>query len=622
MKFSEYFAPTLRETPAEAETPSHQLLLRAGYIRKVGAGVYTYLPLAWRALRKLEALLRVEMERIPCHEMRMPTLVPRELMEETGRWALDVVYKLKDRRDAEWALGFTHEEVVTDLARRELRSWRDLPCALYQVQTKFRDEPRPRAGLIRGREFLMFDAYSFDRDEASMGVAYAKQKKAYVRFFRRLGLSAVAVEADGGDIGDLENHEFMVLCDTGEDTVLMCAESGYAANAERCPVIPADSPTIGGAGARESEFKPLELVSTPGARTIDEVSAALGTEPRYLVKSLVYVADGVPHLLLIRGDRTLNEIKVRRLLGAARLEMADDATVREVTGAPVGFAGPIGVSDVPVIADFEVARMLNFIVGGNQADAHYVHANVGRDFAPTQVADLRVAEDGDPDPLGSGGVLRTTRGIEVGHIFQLGTKYSRAMGVEISDIDNVLRPVQMGCYGIGITRTLASILEVSRDENGMIWPITAAPFEVVIVVAGWKDDAQMAAGQALHDALSARGIDVMLDEREERPGVKFKDADLIGYPVRVVIGKGLAEGKLELRLRRDSDSQREIDAATAADEIARVVAELKGELSGSFRTRREAQIIQDPDRSRATLPGRGGGRAGWRGRRSGAADRA
>lgn len=576
LKFSEYFAPTLREAPAEAETPSHQLLLRAGYIRKVGAGVYTYLPLAWRSLRKLEGLIRTEMERIACHEMRMPTLVPRELMEETDRWKLDVVYKLKDKRDAEWALGFTHEEVITDLARREFQSWRSLPSALYQVQTKFRDETRPRAGLIRAREFIMFDAYSFDIDEPAMRVAYAKQKEAYVRFYKRLGLQAVAVEADGGDIGDLENHEFMVLCDTGEDTVLMCPESGYAANLESCPVALPDSPIIGGQGA---EFKPLEMVSTPGARTIDEVSAMLGTEPRYLVKSLVYVADGKPHLLLIRGDRTLNEIKARRFLGATTFAPADEATVEKVTGAPVGFAGPIGGESVPVIVDGEVMRMTNFIVGANQADAHYVHANVGRDFQATKVGDIRNAEEGDLDPAGSGGLLKTVRGIEVGHIFQLGTKYSRAMGVEVSNAEGVLTPVQMGCYGIGITRTLASILEVNHDANGIIWPIAAAPFEVLIVVASYQDEALKAAGQTLHDELEARGIDVMLDDRDERPGVKFKDADLIGYPIRVVIGKGFANGKLELKLRHDPNSLREIDAATATDEIARVVAEMKAELS-------------------------------------------
>jgi prolyl-tRNA synthetase len=325
------------------------------------------------------------------------------------------------------------------------------------------------------------------------------------------------------------------------------------------------------------ELKPLEMVSTPGARTIDEVSAMLGTEPRYLVKSLIYIADGKPHMLLIRGDRTLNEIKAKRFLGATTFAQADEATVEKVTGAPVGFAGPIGGESVPVIVDGEVMHMTNFIVGANQADAHY--ANVGRDFQATKVGDIRNAEEGDLDPAGSGAVLKTTRGIEVGHIFQLGTKYSKAMGVEVSNAEGVLTPVQMGCYGIGVTRTLASIIEVNHDANGIVWPITAAPFEVLIVVASYQDEALKAAGQKLHDELEARGIDVMLDDRDERPGVKFKDADLIGYPIRVVIGKGYANGKLEVKLRQDPNSLREIDAATATDEIARVVAEMKAELS-------------------------------------------
>ncbi|MFM7322009.1 MAG: proline--tRNA ligase, partial [Armatimonadota bacterium] len=427
MKVSEYFVPTLREVPSEAEIPSHRLLLRAGFIRKLGAGIYSYLPLGWRVLRKLEHVLREEQEAVSSHELRMPTLVPKELMVETGRWDVDVVYKLRDRRDAEFALGFTHEEVITDIARGTLRSWRDLPKCLYQIQTKFRDEPRPRGGVIRTREFVMFDAYSFDRDDAGMDASYVRQRSAYERFFQRIGLPFVIVDADGGAIGDMDNQEFMSLSDSGEDTVLRCGACGYAANAEKCQV-----PQSAGA-ANRPDPKPLELISTPGARTIAEVASLLGAAPEHLVKTLVYLVDGEPALVLLRGDRTVNEIKLRKHLGATELFLADDATVERVTGAPVGFAGPTGVHSVRMIADLEVAGMGNFITGANVADAHYVHVNLGRDCSVEEFADIRVAEDGDHCPVCKTGSLSTTRGVEVGHIFKLGDKYSKAMGAGFTD---------------------------------------------------------------------------------------------------------------------------------------------------------------------------------------------
>ena len=568
MKASEFFIPTLRDVPADAELISHQLLLRAGFIRKLGAGVYTYLPLAWRTIRKIEGILQTEMEAIGCGEMRMPTLQQKELLTETGRWDVDVVYKLRDRREAEFALGFTHEEVMADIARRDMRSWRDLPRLLYQIQTKFRDEPRPRGGLIRTREFIMFDAYSFDRDEAGMDVSYQKMWKAYVNTFRKINVPTLVVEADGGAIGDLDNHEFMMLADAGEDTVLRCPACDYAANAERCAVVPST------AAESAPSDKPLEIVSTPGARTIAEVADMLGTAQSNLVKTLLFVADGSPVAALVRGDREINDIKLRRFLGADHLELADEKTVERVTNAPVGFAGPVGINGVRIVADNEVATMRNFITGANQSDAHYVHVNAGRDFTPTDTADIRVAVAGDTCPNCKDGVLEEARGIEVGHIFKLGAKYSGAMGANYADETGGVSAIQMGSYGIGLGRTMAAAIEQSHDENGIIWPVALAPFAVIIVVANIRDAASVEAAQKLHDDLTARGIDVLLDDRDERAGVKFKDADLVGYPVRVVIGKGLASGNIEMRARRDAQSGRDVPVADAVNQIAALLTEL------------------------------------------------
>jgi prolyl-tRNA synthetase len=542
VRASSYFAPTLREVPAEAEIPSHKLLLRAGYLRKLGAGVYTYLPLAWKVIRKMEQVLREEQELINCAEMRMPTLVPKELMEETGRWGLDVVYKLQDRRKADFALGFTHEEVITDLARQELRSWRDLPVMLYQVQTKFRDEPRPRGGVIRTREFLMFDAYSFDRDVDAMDTSYKAQRTAYERFFQRIGLRYLIVDADGGAIGDLDNQEFMSLADAGEDTVLSCDSCSYAANAEKCPVNPpAASETVPSVS--------LEEVHTPNARTIDEVAAFLGTASSMFIKTLIYSADGKPVVVLVRGDHTVNDVKLARLVGAAELELAPEAMVVAVTGAPVGFAGPVGLTNVPIYADHAVTVLQNAVTGANKADFHITGVDAGRDFTWTVVADIRVAEDGDSCPMCASGTMRTTRGIEIGHIFKLGDKYSKAMQLDVTGEDGKLQAIQMGCYGIGMSRSLAAIVEASHDKDGIIWPISVAPFEVSIVVAARQDDAQYAAADAIYTGMKAAGLDVYFDDRDERAGVKFKDADLMGCPIRVVVGKGLTTGVVEVKQR-------------------------------------------------------------------------
>ena len=566
MRASSYFAPTLREVPAEAEIPSHKLLLRAGYLRKLGAGVYTYLPLAWKVIRKMEQVLREEQELINCAEMRMPTLVPKELMEETGRWGLDVVYKLQDRRKADFALGFTHEEVITDLARQELRSWRDLPVMLYQVQTKFRDEPRPRGGVIRTREFLMFDAYSFDRDVDAMDTSYKAQRTAYERFFQRIGLRYLIVDADGGAIGDLDNQEFMSLADAGEDTVLSCDSCSYAANAEKCPVNPpAASETVPSVS--------LEEVHTPNARTIDEVAAFLGTASSMFIKTLIYSADGKPVVVLVRGDHTVNDVKLARLVGAAELELAPEAIVVAVTGAPVGFAGPVGLTNVPIYADHAVTVLQNAVTGANKADFHITGVAAGRDFTWTVAADIRVAEDGDSCPMCASGTMRTTRGIEIGHIFKLGDKYSKAMQLDVTGEDGKLQAIQMGCYGIGMSRSLAAIVEASHDKDGIIWPISVAPFEVSIVVAARQDDTQYAAADAIYTGMKAAGLDVYFDDRDERAGVKFKDADLMGCPIRVVVGKGLATGVVEVK-QRGTDV---VETVALAD-IIQHVTELKQQL--------------------------------------------
>jgi prolyl-tRNA synthetase len=569
LKVSEYFIPTLREVPAEAELISHQLLLRAGFIRKLAAGVYTLLPLGWRVLRKIEGIIRQEMDAIACLEMRMPTLHPREMLEESGRWNVDVVYKLKDRREAEFALGFTHEEIMADIARRDMRSWRDLPRLLYQLQTKFRDEPRPRGGVIRTREFMMYDAYSFDRDEGGMQRSYNILREAYNRIFERMGLPILTVEADGGDIGDLENHEFMTLSEAGEDTVLRCPECNYAANAEKCMVPPVSVVETVGNG---NGLKPLEIISTPAARSVSEVAGLLGTTEENLVKTLLFLADDDPVAALVRGDRELNPIKLKRLLGVKQLEMADAETVERITGAPVGFAGPVGLIGLKIVADNEIRGMRNFITGANQEDAHYVHVNQDRDFTPSEYADIRVAVAGDTCPRCQGGVLEDTRGIEVGHIFQLGTKYSSAMGVTYTDENGAIQPVQMGSYGIGLTRLIAAHIEVSHDADGIIWHPAVAPFHIVIVLANTKDTAAHEAGLELHDTLQKAGWEVLLDDRDERAGVKFKDADLIGIPVRVVVGKGFANGLVEVRARRDVATAREVSIGEVPEIVRTLLA--------------------------------------------------
>jgi prolyl-tRNA synthetase len=544
MRTSHTLIPTLREDPGEAEAVSHRLLLRAGMIRKVAAGIYTYLPLGLRVLRKIEAIVREEMNRAGAQEVLMPIASPAELWRETGRWDFygKELVRFKDRHERDFCLGPTHEEVITDLIRREVRSYRQLPLNCYQIQTKFRDEIRPRFGLMRGREFIMKDAYSFDRDEAGAKVSYQKMYDAYSRIFTRCGLTFRAVEADTGLIGGTSSHEFMVLADTGEETIVYAEGGAYAANVERAETLPP-------AGTSSDAPRPLRKVPTPGARSVEEVTAFLKVSPAQLVKTILYQSSGDLVAVLVRGDHEVNEVKVKKLLGVTALELADPAKVTATTGAPVGFAGPIGLAGVRIVADHAVKALRNIVVGGNEVDTHYMDANWDRDFVVEQFADLRNAQGGDPSPKGDGS-LRIARGIEVGHVFMLGTKYSKAMNAMFLDPEGKECLAVMGCYGIGVSRVAAAAIEQHHDAKGMLWPIPIAPFHVHLLPLS-QSAAVSATAQTLYETLSQAGAEVLWDDRDERAGVKFNDADLIGAPYQLVIGeKGLAQGTVELKERK------------------------------------------------------------------------
>ncbi|MGH7229811.1 MAG: proline--tRNA ligase [Nitrospiraceae bacterium] len=550
MRTSHMLIPTLREDPGEAEVVSHRLMLRAGMIRKTAAGVYTYLPLGLRVIRKIEAIVREEMNRAGAQEVLMPIASPAELWRETGRWDFygKELFRFKDRHDRDFCLGPTHEEVITDLIRREVRSYRQFPLNCYQIQTKFRDEIRPRFGLMRGREFIMKDAYSFDKDEEGARLSYRKMYDAYQRIFTRCGLTFRAVEADTGLIGGSSSHEFMVLAETGEEMVVYTDDGAYAANVERAELRPPAEPP-------REEPRPLRKVPTPGARTIDEVSAFLKTTPQRLVKTLIYKTPKEPVAVLLRGDHEVNEIKLKKLLEVNELQLADAQTVEAITGAPAGFAGPIGLTQVRIFADQTVKILANFIVGGNQADTHYVDANWDRDVSAERFVDLRNAQAGDPAPRGQG-TLRVARGIEVGHVFMLGTKYSKAMGATFLDPQGQENLAIMGCYGIGVSRTAAAAIEQNHDGKGIIWPAPIAPFHVHLLPLSQSKQVADAA-QSVYDALTERSIDVLWDDRDERAGVKFNDADLIGAPYQVVIGeKGLNQGTVELKTRKTGEVMR------------------------------------------------------------------
>lgn len=557
MRASRFYLPTLREAPADAELVSHRLLLRGGFIRKLSAGVYSYLPLGLRVLNKVANIVREEANRIGAVELLMPALVPFDLLKETGRDAVEVLYQTTDRTDRHFALGFTHEEVITDIVRSTVQSYRDLPLCLYQIQTKFRDEPRPRAGLIRAKEFEMFDAYSFDADEEAVDRIYKAMWGAYERMFERVGLQTLVCEAEAGDIGGSDNHEFMVVTPGGEDRVLLDEQSGVAANAERCD--------IGGTYelASPDGIPPPERVHTPSRRTVQEVTQFLNVSSDRLVKTLLVRAGDERLAALVRGDRELNPYKLARRLGVPRVEMLGPEEVRQLTGADVGFAGPVGLTGVRIVADQEIRSLAGFVVGANEDDAHLVNVCHGRDFEVAEFTDIRVAQDGDPSP--GGGVFREVRGIEVGHIFKLGTTYSAPMAAVFTDESGQEHPILMGCYGLGIGRTMQAVAEVSNDELGIIWPISIAPFEVVVISVNPEDELQRDAAETVYAGLVAEGVDVLLDDRDERAGVKFKDADLIGYPLRVVCGRTVFEGLVEVKWRQEAEgSTTPLDSAAAA----------------------------------------------------------
>lgn len=562
MRWSQALIPTLKESPADAVAPSHILLLRAGMIRQLGAGAYTYLPLGFRVLNKVTKIVREEMEAAGAQELLMPALQPLEIWKESGR--LDtmkgILMQLTVGGNTPAALGPTHEEVVTDLVRDLVRSYKQLPMTLFQIQTKFRDEPRPRFGIIRTREFLMKDAYSFDANVEQLSASYDAMYEAYCRVFDRAGLPYVSVEAESGPIGGDSSHEFMVPSDTGEDSIIQCSSCSYAANVERAEIGE-------GTAARppSPDASPFEKVSTPNRRTIQEVCDFLKVPQNASAKLLVFKADGKAVAALIRGDHEANEAKLRRAFEATSLEPADPDLILKATGAPMGFLGPVGIK-IPMIVDASVAAMASVVVGGNEVDIHIKGVAPGRDFPLDRVMDLRNAEGGDPCPR-CGKEMAVRHGIEIGHVFKLGTKYSKAMGATFLDDKGAETPVIMGCYGIGVSRMIAAAVEACHDPNGIIWPLSIAPFEVVVAPLQIQNAAVMEAAEGLVRHLQDAGADVILDDRDHRPGVKFKDADLVGIPLRVVVGeRGIKEGTIEVKWRTDAAAHN-VPLATAGEEI-------------------------------------------------------
>jgi prolyl-tRNA synthetase len=563
-------------------------MLRAGLVNQLMAGAYSYLPLGLRSLRKAERIVRQEMDAAGAVELLMPALTPLSLWERTGRVEAfgDVLIQFavkRQNRKVPMALGPTHEEVITDLVARFVSSYRQLPITLYQVQTKFRNEERPRFGVLRTSEFLMKDAYSFDVSVEALGQSYEKMYAAYCRIFDRCGLAYLAVEAESGPIGGDASHEFMIPADNGEDVVVHCAACGYAANLERAE--------IGARGATKpaAPAQQVKMVDTPGVTTIEQVSKFLGCRPDQLIKTLIYVADGKPIAVLVRGDQDANENKVRRAAGAAKLALAEPEVIHRVTGAPVGFAGPVGLKErILILADHDVASVVDGATGANKADAHLTGVNPGRDFQPDRYADLRNAADRDPCPRCSAR-MSLRHAIEVGHVFKLGTKYSEALEARFLDAQEQQRTMIMGCYGIGINRIVAGLVETNNDAAGIIWPVAVAPYEALVVPVNVADEATRQASERIYEQLTAAGVETMLDDRDVRAGVKFKDADLIGFPLRVVIGdRGLKQGKIEIKWRW-GDKPEMIDLEGAVENIAAMIAEERSE-GRRFRDAQERRV--------------------------------
>jgi prolyl-tRNA synthetase len=549
MRFTEFGLTTLKEIPAEAEIVSHQLMLRAGLIRRLASGLFTWMPLGLRVMRKVEEVVRREMNKAGALEMVMPAVQPAELWQESGRWDEygPLLLRIRDRHDREYCFGPTHEEVITDLARRELKSYKQLPVNFYQIQTKFRDEIRPRFGVMRAREFIMKDAYSFDIDQASLEKSYQKMHAAYSAIFEGLGLKFRVVDADSGEIGGSRSQEFHVLANSGEDAIAYCDEDGYASNVETAATFPSDEK----APAATQE---LQKVETPQIKTIDALAEFLKVTREQTLKVLIVDGDDGPVALALRGDHELNAVKAQRLTGVASpIQMADAGTIRKATGCDTGFAGPIGL-DIPIYFDHASRQMSDFVCGANETDMHYTGVNFGRDVDLPETVDIRNVVDGDLTPGGKG-TLSIARGIEVGHIFQLGTKYSKAMGATVQDSSGAETPMVMGCYGIGVTRIVAAAIEQNHDDKGIIWPEQLAPFDVILIPINMqRSEPLREAAEQLYSEMQDMGLEVLFDDRDARPGVKFADAELIGIPHRVVISeRGLESNELEYRHRRDSE---------------------------------------------------------------------
>lgn len=546
MLASKFFAPTLRDVPAEAEIVSHQLLLRAGFMRRSTAGVYTILPLGHRVINKIIKIVEEEMNKADGQELYLPIIQPAELWLQSGRWHVygAELFRLKDRHERDFCLGPTHEEIITDLVKKEVSSYKQLPLLLYQIQNKYRDERRPRFGLMRSREFIMKDLYSFDRDEEGLDISYRKMFDAYTNVFKRCGLTFRPVEADSGAIGGNRSHEFVVLANSGEAEIVYCESCDYAANVERAEAVNIATD----AGANQEE---MSKIATPNIKTIGEISDFLQVSPDKCLKTLVYLADGKPVAVVVRGDREVNEIKLKNELDCLELELAKDDVVLELSGVPVGSLGPVGLTGIPIYLDEEASLVVNGVTGANEEDYHFVNVNYPRDYEAQVVGDFRLVRAGDKCPACQE-KLASARGIEVGQVFKLGTKYSEAMDATYVDEQGKKQYMVMGCYGIGITRTMAAAVEQNYDEKGIIWPLSIAPFQVVVVPVSNKDEEQVKAAYSVYRELMDNGIEVILDDRDERAGVKFADADLIGYPFRITVGKKTTgEGTVDIRVRRD-----------------------------------------------------------------------
>ena len=565
MRYRQSLIPTLKQDPSDAEVVSHKLMVRAGMIRQIARGIYDFLPLGLRVVRKVEQIVREEMNRAGAQEILMPAICPAELWQESGRWEQygKELLRMKDRYERDFCFGPTHEEVVTDIVRREIRSYRELPLNLYQIQVKFRDELRPRFGLMRGREFIMKDAYSFHVDADDLNREYQNMAETYRRIFRRCGLDTRQVESDTGAIGGRRAHEFQVLADSGEDAIVSCTTCDYAANVEKAEI--GRRPIAPGSAA-----SPLKKVRTPEKRTVEEVAAFLAEPPERFIKTLLVLTSGGDSVAaLVRGDHELSEMKLRNRLGVPWIAMADADSVQRITGAAVGFAGPIGLQ-VRVVADEALRGMTGGVTGANETDHHFVDVSQTRDFPDVEFADLRLARAGDPCPRCEAGAFNGHRGIEVGNIFYLGTKYSTAMKATFLDAAGHERPIEMGCYGIGITRTAAAAVEQFHDDNGIIWPLPLAPAHVHLVPVNMADERVRATADDLYIKLQAAGVEVLIDDREERPGIKFKDADLIGIPLRLTLGKSLDRNCVEFKRRGDKTAE-EIPLADVVDHIATLV---------------------------------------------------